>query len=240
MSNSLRSLVLMLVMAAVTGCASSPPAPSPRPTADVLDGVRRIVIVASGESRFVIVHTSEEPGREFDEITKWLPYKDIVVPIARAVYWGITWLLDTARASDTVPPGVAPGAVVADAFARRVQVSGGPFDQIVAMDREPVGEARRNADAILRLSVPSWGLVRVREGTPALVAAFADIRAEIVLRETGVVVWQHEEDVTHPEELPLDTLTGDRALAREQLTGVLERAGRRLASELVYARGGGQ
>jgi hypothetical protein len=240
MRNSLQSLGLVLVIVAITGCVSSPPAPSPRPTADALDGVRRIVIVASGESQFAVVQGSKEPGPEFEQVTKWLPYKDIVVPIARAVYWGITWFLDAARASDTVPPGVTPSAVVADAFARTVQVSGGPFDQIVAIDREPVGEARRNADAILRLSVPSWGLVRVREGTPALVAAFADVRAEIALRETGVVVWQHEEDITHPEELPLEALTGDRALAREQLTGVLERAGRRLANEFVYARSGGQ
>jgi hypothetical protein len=238
--SSLRSLGLVLVVVAITGCVSSPPALSPRPTADAFDGVRRIIIVASGESRFAVAQSSKEPAREFEEVAKWLPYKEIVVPIARAVYWGITWLLDTARASDTVPQGVTPGAVVADAFARRLQVGGGAFDQIVATDREPVGEARRNADAILRLSVPSWGLVRVRESAPPLVAAFADVRAEMVLRETGVVVWQHEEDVTHPEELPLEALTGDRALAREQLTGVLERAGRRLANEFVYARSGGQ
>jgi hypothetical protein len=239
---ALRSLALVLVIAALAGCASSapPPPPSPRPTADALDGVRRVVIVTSGESQFTAVQGSKEPGREFEEVLKWLPYKEIVVPIARAVYSGITWLLDAARASDTVPPGVTPGAVVADAFARTMLASGGPIDQIVAMDSEPVGEARRNAEAIVRLSVPSWGLVRVREGTPSLVAAFADVRAEIVLRETGVVVWRHEEDVTHPEELPLDALTGDRALAHDQLTGVLERAGRRLASELIYARSGRQ
>ena len=242
MRTRLRSLGLALVIAAATGCASStaPPPSVPRPTTDALDGVRRVVLVASGESQFTVVQGSKEPGRELEEVLKWLPYKEILVPLARAVYWGVTWLLDTARASDTVPPGVAPGAVVADAFARTMLASGGPFDQILAMDTEPVGEARRNAEAIVRLSVPSWGLLRVREGTPSLVAAFADVRAEIVLRETGVVVWRHEEDVTHPEALSLDALRGDRALARDQLTGVLERAGRRLASELIYARSGRQ
>jgi hypothetical protein len=114
----------------------------------------------------------------------------------------------------------------------------GPFDEIVTMDREPVGDARRNADAIVRLSVPSWGFVPVREGDPQLVAAFADVRAEVVLRETGVVAWRHDEDVTHPDRLSLETFTGDRALTREELIGVLERARRRLASELLYARGG--
>jgi hypothetical protein len=242
MRTRLLSLGLALVIAAVAGCASSapPPPPASRPTTDALDGVRRVVLVASGESQFTVVQGSKEPGPELEEVLKWLPYKEILVPLARAVYWGVTWLLDTARASDTVSPDVAPGAVVADAFARTMLASGGPFDQILAMDSEPVGEARRNAEAIVRLSVPSWGLLRVRQGTPSLVAAFADVRAEIVLRETGVVVWRYEEDVTHPETLPLDALRGDRALARDQLTGVLERAGRRVASELIYARSGRQ
>jgi hypothetical protein len=149
----------------------------------------------------------------------------------------ISWLVDTERTSSTVPPDITPGSVVAGTFARTLLMSG-PFDEIVTMDREPVGDARRNADAIVRLSVPSWGFVPVREGDPQLVAAFADVRAEVVLRETGVVAWQHDEDVTHPDRLSIETFTRDRALTREELIGVLERAGRRLASELLYARGG--
>lgn len=234
-----RTLALALVVGAISGCASSAPAPSPRPTGAALDGVRRVVVVTSGESRFSVVQASKEPGREFDEVMKWLPYKEILVPIARAVYWGVTWLIDADRASGTVPRDVTPGAVVADAFARTLQVSG-PFDQIVPLDREPVGDVRRNADAIVRLSVPSWGLMRVREGNPHLVAAFVDVRAQMVLRESGVVMWEHEEDVTHPERLSLEAFTRDRALSREELIDVLERAGRRLANELLYARGGGR
>ena len=236
------TVVLVLVVAALAGCAASAPAPAPalRPTKAGLDGVRRLVIVASGPSEFAVDQGTKQAPRELDEVLKWLPYQEIVVPIAKAVYWGITWLFDTARASDTLAPDVAPGVVAAEAFARSLMASGGPFYEIVATDREPVGAARRNAEAILRLSVPSWGFVRVREGQPARVAAFADVRAEIVLRETGVVAWQHQEDVTHPEELSLEAVTGNRALARDQLTGVLERAGRRLASEFVYTWGAGQ
>jgi hypothetical protein len=60
----------------------------------------------------------------------------------------------------------------------------------------------------------------------------------MVLQETGVVVWEHEEDVTHPGRLSLDAFKRDRGLTRQELVDVLERAGRRLASELVYARDG--
>jgi len=88
--------------------------------------------------------------------------------------------------------------------------------------------------------VPAWGLVRVREGEPDLLSAFADVRAQMVLRGTGVVVWEDNEDVTNPERLPLEAFTKDREFTRHELTEVLERAGQRLASELLYARGAGR
>ena len=233
---ALRVLVLIAVL---SGCASAPPTSAPRPrlSGAALDDVRRVVVVTSGESRFAVLERSKEPGRDFDEVMKWLPFKEIIGPIAKAVYGGVTALIDGGRASTAVPKDVSPGAVVADAFARTLQVSG-PFNQIAALDREPVGDERRQADAIVRLSVPSWGLMRVREGSPDLVAGFADVRAQMVLRETGVVIWEHDEDVTHPQRLALDAFTHDRALTRQELVDVLERAGRRLANELVYARGG--
>jgi hypothetical protein len=71
------------------------------------------------------------------------------------------------------------------------------------------------------------------------VSAFADVQGQVTLRATGVVVWDGQEDVTGPERLPLESLTRDPAFAREQLTDVLARAGRRLASELMYARSAG-
>jgi hypothetical protein len=51
------------------------------------------------------------------------------------------------------------------------------------------------------------------------------------------VVWADSEDVTHPERLPLKSFTSDREFTRQQLLDVLDRAGQRLASELLYARG---
>jgi hypothetical protein len=75
---------------------------------------------------------------------------------------------------------------------------------------------------------------------PPQVAGFADVRVEMVRRETGVVVWEHEEDVTHPERFSLDALSKDRALVHEVVVNVLERAGRRLANEVVYAWSSGR
>ena len=242
-ARSIVSIVLVMVVSAtLAGCASTAPAPSPTPRAAraAVDGIRRVVVVAGTESKFAVdAGAGKEPGPEFDQIMKWLPYQDLLVPIARAVYWGITWLIDDARTSDVLPKDVTPAAVVTEAFARTV-LDSGPFDHIVVVDREPTGDTRRNAEAIVRIAVPSWGLVRVRDGEPQLVAAVADVRAQIVTRQTGVVVWEHAEDVTGPERLPLSTLTGDRAAAREELVDVLTRAGRRLASELAYARSGGR
>jgi hypothetical protein len=90
------------------------------------------------------------------------------------------------------------------------------------------------------LTVPAWGLVRVREGDPDLLSAYADVRAEMVALETGTVLWKNDEDVTDPERLPLKSFTADRQLTRQRLLDVLQRAGRRMASELLYARSAGR
>lgn len=237
---ALRLLPALLVVFVLSGCASSasPPAPRARPSSSAITDVRRVVVVTTGESKFTVVPgaTNESVG-VLDDVLKWIPYKDVLLPIARAVYGIVSSLMESTRAAGTVPRDVTPGTVVTEAFARALQVSG-PFNQIAALDREPVGDERRLADAIVRLTVPSWGLMRVREGDADAVAAFADVRAQMVLRETGVVVWEHEEDVTHPGRLSLDAFKRDRGLTRQELVDVLERAGRRLASELVYARDG--
>ena len=116
--------------------------------------------------------------------------------------------------------GLTPSSVVADALARRLQASG-QFEEVGALDREPVGDDRRRADAIARVTVPAWGLVRVREGDPNLVSAFADTRAQLAVRGTGVIVWETALDVTNPERLPLDSFTRDREFARQELMDVL-------------------
>jgi hypothetical protein len=234
-------LVVVLVAGGLSGCASSPrpAAPSPRPIGVGLDGLQRVVVVPSGETKFSAVQSSnEQPLTVLDDILKWLPYKEILVPVARAVYWGVSWLMNSDKSSGA-PRDITPGAIVAEAFARGLQASG-PFDEVTPLGREPVGEERRNVDAIVRLSVPTWGLVSVREGEAPGVAAFADVRAQLITRDNGVVVWQHDEDVTHPERLTADALKRDRELSREALIEVLERAGRRLANELVYARSRGR
>lgn len=233
-------VALALLVTIVAGCASSapPPAPRPRPSSAAITDVRRVVVVTTGESKFTIMQeATKESASVLDEVLKWVPYKGIVIPIARTVYGIVSSMIETDRAADTVPRDVAPATVVTEAFARALQVSG-PFNQIVATDREPVGDERRLTDAIVRLTVPSWGLMRVREGDADVVAGFADVRAQMVLRETGVIVWEHEEDVTHPGRLSLDAFKRDRGLTRQELVDVLERAGRRLANELIYARDG--
>ena len=241
MTTALRSVLVFALVVAISACASSVPPPPPRvqPSSAAITDVRRVVVVTTGESKFTVMQGegTKASDRVLDEVLKWIPYKDILVPVARAVYGIVNSFLEGERAAGTVPRDVTPGTVVTDAFARALQASG-PFNQIIGMDREPVGDERRLADAIVRLNVPSWGLMRVREGDADMVASFADVRAQMVLRETGVIVWEHEEDVTHPGRLSLDAFKRDRGLTRQELVDVLERAGRRLASELIYARDG--
>jgi hypothetical protein len=205
----------------------------------LLDRVGRVVVVVSGQTRFTVVEHSTEPGRTFDEIVKWTPYFWLrsLVPL---VHEGINQIvaLDHKAVAGGGLENVNPRSVVGEALVRRLQASG-QFREILTLAREPVDEERRRADAIIRVAVPMWGLVRVREGKPPLVSAFTDVHAQMVMPETGVALWDRREDVTHPDRLPLKTFTTQRDLARMVLLEVLERAGHQLGSELLYTRSSG-
>jgi hypothetical protein len=233
----MRVVAVLLTAALFYGCAAATAAP---PTASPpLDRVGRLVVVASGPARFTVVEHSTEPGRTLDQIVKWTPYFWLryLVPL---VHEGISQLvaLDEKAVAGRDLERVNPRSIVRDTLTRRLQASG-QFVEIHALPREPVGEDRRRADAFIRVSVSRWGLVRVREGDPPLVSAFTDVHVQMVMRETGMVVWELREDVTHPERLPIKTLTGQHELARTMLIEVLERAGDRLGSELLYATSAG-
>jgi hypothetical protein len=233
----MRIVLVVLVTTLFWGCASTP-APPP-PSSPVLGRMGRLVVVASGPARFTIAEHSAEPGRTLDQIVKWTPYFWLrsLVPL---VHEGINQLvaLDDKAVAGKELARINPRTVVGDTLTRRLRASG-QFAEIRALPREPVGEDRRRADAFVRVSVSRWGLVRVRDGEPPLVSAFADVHVQMVVRETGIVVWELHEDVTHPERLPLKTFLGERELARTMLLEVLERAGHRLGAELLYAKGPG-
>jgi hypothetical protein len=240
----LRAFTAVLAVAALSlvGCASS--TPPPRPIARPFDDVRRVVVVVSGESAFAIVDLAVEPGRTFDEILKWIPwqpYQAALRPAAQLVHRGINWALDNDRGATAVSrlQGLSPRVVVAGAVARTLETSGW-FDDVRILDREPTAEERRRSDAVVRVAVPAWGLVRVREGESGLLSGFADVSGQMVMPSTGVVMWEDSQDVTSPERIPVDAFLRDRDFARQEMTVVLERAGQRIANELLYSRSGGR
>jgi hypothetical protein len=235
-----RAALVALLVVSLASCTSS--APPPSPAARPFDDVRRIAVVVTGDSRFTVLEHSAEPGRTFDEILGWMPssYKPFLQPLAALVHRGINWLLEVDRVETAGRDlaRISPGAEVSMAFAQRLAESG-HFQEIRMLQNEPVGEERRRVDAIVRLTVPTWGIVRVRQ-EPDLLSGFADVRAEMTVRGTGVVVWEDAEDVTDPERLPLRSFEKNVEFTRQHLLDVLTRAGERLANELLYARSAGR
>jgi hypothetical protein len=243
------SVLLMLAMVDLTACAPTMPSPSvAAPPSAPVGEVRRLAVVPLGESKLTMPGVSNTAasddaastlGRVFGDIAKWYPKAALYQALAVVIQRGVDWIFQDKRspAADRYTRGITPSAVVADAFARTLVVSG-RFDQVRTLDREPVGDDRRDTDAVVRVLVPAWGIVRVRDGKPEMMAAYADARAQVVVRPTSALTWEHDEDVTHGERLPVQAFTSDPQLARQALMDVLERAGQRLANELLYARGG--
>ena len=233
----------------ILGLSSCAPAVAPQstaaPPAGPVGDVRRLVVVPSGETRLTMPGAKNADdatvGRVFGEIAKWYPKAALWGVLASVIQRGIDWLTEDGRSSTDGRQvrGISPGTVVADAFTRAL-VASGRFDEVRMVAREPIGDDRREMDALVRVIVPAWGLVRVREGKPDMMAAYADVRAQIVIQPTSTIVWEHAEDVTHGDRLPLEAFTADSALSRQALLEALERAGQRLANELLYARSGGR
>jgi hypothetical protein len=235
-----RAIGLSLVMLCFWGCASS--APPPPPAARPFDDLPRLAIIVSGESAFAVAEDRVEPGRTFDEILKWHPYGGALRPVAKLVHRAINKVRDADQAATAARnvDGVSPGSAVARAMARTLERSE-RFDEVRILEREPSGEARpRDDEALVRVTVPAWGILRVRDGEPDLVSGFADVQALMVMGRTGVVVWDAREDVTLPESAPLASFVRNRDFARDAMNEVLDRAGQRLANELLYARSAGR
>ena len=187
---------------------------------------RKVVAACSAQS---------SPSKELsvlDEVVKWVPWGSWVGPVSQLVRWGITWLTESDRSAKTEPRDVSPAGVVAGAFAQTVLASGGPQPQIVVTDREPVGDQRKDADAIVRVAVPAWGVVRVQDGKPPLVAAFAEVDAGAAvplalvraLEDLNALIAEHNRFYPIERALPLDPSTGGYAelgstwLPRPQVT----------------------
>src|SRR5262245_23165180 len=107
-----RVVLVLMVVAALQGCASSPPAPvmSARP----YDHLRHLAVVVAGQSAFVLEQHRAEPGRTLDEVLKWwMPYGPMLRPLAELAHRGINRFLDADRVAsarvdlrDVYPPSV--------------------------------------------------------------------------------------------------------------------------------------
>ena len=235
-----RGLLALFIVLSCVGCASSR-APSPPPQAHPLGDIQRLAIVSVGASGVALVEHRSEPGRTFDEIAKWHPYGVAFRPLVGLVHRGINSVLkvDQQAALAQSVDDVAPGDIVVSAMARRLRAAGS-FHDVRTPRSEPVGDDRQAGEAVVRVTVTAWGVVRVRDGDDALVSSFSDIAATAAVPGTGVVLWQHQEDATGADQMPSASFKKDARVAREQIRDVLERAGERLAAELLYARGAGQ
>jgi len=232
---------LVLILLTLWGCAS-PAASPPFRVGWPPDDVRRIAIISSGDTAFTVAQQRSEPGRTIDEILKWHPWGAALRPVAKLVHRAINDLRDVDRGADASAHvnGISPGPIITRAMARALE-STGQFAEVRALEHQPGDDGVPGDDAVVvRVIVSAWGITQVRQDDPDLVAGFADVRAQMTMAVTGVVLWNDNEDVTLPVPAPLALFVRDRTFARDAMLEVLERAGQRLASELLYSRSVGR
>ena len=125
-------------------------------------------------------------------------------------------------ASSTPPP--RPSGARVDSLQRVVIVGSGESKFTMLHER---AEAANTFDGLVT-EILKW----IPASYGAILAPLAKIAASAI--NSG------DEDVTHPERLPLQTFTRDADFTRHELREVLERAGQRIGNELLYARGSGR
>jgi len=232
----IRLLTITLIVA--SGCAPAPTR-GPVPVSNVrsFEGVRRLAIISFDAAGFTLVEHRSQPGRTLDEVLAWAPYGAALRPLAALVHRGVSSGL--ARDHEIMVAGsvydVAAGQVVAEAMAGQLRASGF-LDEVRVVASEPIDTANRPKEALVRLTVTSWGLVRVRDD-PDLFSSFSDVTGFLGVPGTGVVLWEHREDVTGPDQIQFEAFRRNPPLTRREVVKTLQRAGERLAAELLYARG---
>jgi hypothetical protein len=228
-------LTLTLILA--SACAPAPTRGAvPVSNVRSLEGVRRLSIISFDAASFTLVEHRSQPGRTLDEVLSWHPYGAALRPLAALVHRGVNSALS--RDHEIMVAGsvydVAAGQVVAEAMAGRLRASRS-LDEVRVLASEPI-DTNRPEDALVRLTVTSWGLVRVRDD-PELFSSFSDVTGFLGVSGSGVVLWEHREDATGPDQIPFEALRWNPPLTRKEVVTALERAGERLAAELLYARG---
>jgi len=230
--------LLTFTLVIASGCESTPPRrTAPVPSVRSFENIQRLAIVAFDAGGFTLAEQRSQPGRTLDEVLSWHPYGSALRPLAALVHRGV----NSVRVHDQEiivaesVRDVAAGRVIAEAMAQRLRASSS-LDEVSVLTSEQNGAGHQTGGAIVRLTVTSWGLDRVRQD-PDLFSSFADVTGLLAVSGTGVALWEHHEDVTGPDLIPFDAFRWDPTFTREQILNVLARAGERFAAEFLYARG---
>ena len=234
--------LLALAVALFSACGGRVPL---RPSGDQLQGVGRLAVVVPAQSTFTVLNARMTAGVAQSMprgmgILDTLFFLGLSVVLAGAEA-GIASAEDAALTAAVAPhvAAISAPSVLGEAFVRTLRAAR-RFGEIPMLDREPQGDELKRFDVVVLLKVPAWGLVRVTREEQVLMSGFAIIQARMTMASSGQVVWEEEDDATGHGWHALDSFKQDAELTRRELTDTLERAGWRLAAELLYPRGGRQ
>lgn len=112
------------------------------------------------------------------------------------------------------------------------------FSEVQMLDQKlPAAEARKY-DAVLTVRIMRWGLRAPAPTESEALAAFAEIQAQMMRVENGETLWEERDTVVGQGRHGLAAYQQDRNLLRQELQDMIEKAGYRVAMQLLYPKEG--
>jgi hypothetical protein len=216
----------VLAAAAVSLAACGPVHTTVRPTVSHLAGVQRVAVVVAEDGAFTVVKE-----RAKATATGAVVFGLVGAAVASAANHG----MDREEA-DRIRPGLtgfSPASPLRDAFVGALKGGGRIEVDVVESERLLQGQ---DHDAIIRLTIKDWGVRLPSRAISDKLAAFAEIEARMTRGRSQEVLWDEHEVSLGNGRHELAAYRQDAVLLRGELTEMLQGAGYRLATLLIYPR----
>lgn len=200
------------------------------PRADALREVKKLAVVVADDGSFTVIR---------ERATATGAPAALFGLVGAAVAAAYNAQLDRSAAEALSPHlgGFSSRSELAGILARALKESA-RFSEVQMLDQEPTAAEARKYDAVLTIRIVNWGLRAPAPTESARLAAFAELQIRMVRVSNSETLWEEQDTVVGQGRYGLATYQQDRNLLRQELQDTIEKAGYRVATQLLYPKEG--